>query len=65
MAGVGTPDMIGYGMAKAAVHQLVKSCATKESGLPIGVTVAGLLPVCIDTEANRQSMPDADFNKWT
>ncbi|GMS84569.1 hypothetical protein PENTCL1PPCAC_6744, partial [Pristionchus entomophagus] len=32
----GTPGMIGYGMAKAAVHQLTKSLAEKDSGLPEG-----------------------------
>ena len=30
----GTPGMIGYGMAKAAVHQLTKSLAAPKSGLP-------------------------------
>ena len=37
----GTPGMIGYGMAKAAVHQLVKSLAAKKSGLPEGTFCAG------------------------
>ena len=35
----GTPGMIGYGMAKAAVHQLTASLASKGSGLPEGSTV--------------------------
>jgi dihydropteridine reductase len=39
----GTPGMIGYGMAKAAVHQLVKSLAAKKSGLPEGTFCAGSL----------------------
>ena len=30
----GTPGMIGYGMAKAAVHQLTKSLAEPKSGMP-------------------------------
>ena len=38
----GTPGMIGYGMAKAAVHQLVKSLAEPKSGLPEGAFCAGI-----------------------
>ena len=34
--------MIGYGMAKAAVHQLVKSLAEPKSGLPEGAFCAGI-----------------------
>uniref|UniRef100_A0A8D1LGS3 Dihydropteridine reductase n=1 Tax=Sus scrofa TaxID=9823 RepID=A0A8D1LGS3_PIG len=30
----GTPGMIGYGMAKGAVHQLCQSLAGKDSGMP-------------------------------
>ena len=30
----GTPAMIGYGMAKAAVHHLTKSLAQPKSGMP-------------------------------
>lgn len=36
--------MIGYGMAKAAVHQLTKSLAQANSGLPQGATVLSILP---------------------
>ena len=36
--------MIGYGMAKAAVHQLIKSLADPKGGLPINATVLGILP---------------------
>jgi dihydropteridine reductase len=39
-----TPGMIGYGMAKAAVHHLVKSLAEKSSGLPENSFVAAILP---------------------
>ena len=38
------PGMIGYGMAKAAVHQLVQSLASEGSGLPKGVFVTAILP---------------------
>lgn len=43
----GTPGMIGYGMAKAAVHQLVKSLAAEKSGLPEGAFVTAILPVTL------------------
>ena len=61
----GTSFMIGYGMAKAAVHQLVKSLAQEDSGFPQTGSVVGILPVTIDTEGNRAGMPDADFTAWT
>lgn len=44
-----TPGMIGYGLAKAAVHQLTKSLAASKSGLPNGSTVLAILPVTLDT----------------
>jgi dihydropteridine reductase len=40
----GTPGMIGYGMAKAAVHHLTKSLADQSSGLPVSSFVACILP---------------------
>uniref|UniRef100_A0A8B9YG31 Dihydropteridine reductase n=1 Tax=Bos mutus grunniens TaxID=30521 RepID=A0A8B9YG31_BOSMU len=61
----GTPGMIGYGMAKAAVHQLCQSLAGKSSGLPPGAAAVALLPVTLDTPVNRKSMPEADFSSWT
>ena len=56
----GTPGMMGYGLAKAAVHQLVKSLASTGSGLPDNVNVVGILPVTLDTPMNRKFMPGAD-----
>lgn len=61
----GTPGMIGYGMAKAAVHQLTKSLAGKDSGLPENSLVVSILPITLDTPMNRKWMPDADFGTWT
>jgi len=61
----GTPGMIGYGMAKAAVHQLTKSLATKGSGLPEKSCVVTILPVTLDTPMNRKWMSKADFSTWT
>lgn len=61
----GTPGMIGYGMAKAAVHQLTKSLAGKDSGMPDNSSVVAILPITLDTPMNRKWMPDADFTTWT
>ncbi|KAL7754243.1 hypothetical protein RI367_000224 [Sorochytrium milnesiophthora] len=61
----GTPGMIGYGIAKAAVHQLVKSLAAEGSGMPSGARTAAILPVTLDTPANRAGMPGADTSSWT
>lgn len=61
----GTPGMMGYGMAKAAVHQLTKSLAGKDSGLPDDSLVVALLPITLDTPMNRKWMPNGDFSSWT
>jgi dihydropteridine reductase len=59
-----TPDAIGYGLAKAAVHHLIKSLSKAESGLPKNSIVCGIAPTILDTEANRHAMPNADTSKW-
>ncbi|MFH4981849.1 hypothetical protein AB6A40_008558 [Gnathostoma spinigerum] len=61
----GTPGMIGYGMAKAAVHQLTRSLGCENSGMPRGSTTIAILPTTLDTPNNRKWMPSADFSKWT
>lgn len=61
----GTAGMMGYGMAKAAVHQFTKSLGANGSGLPDGTTALCLLPVTLDTPMNRKWMSDADMTKWT
>ena len=60
-----TPGMIGYGLAKAAVHQLTKSLADPESGLPKGAFVAAIAPITLDTPMNRKWMAKSDFTAWT
>jgi len=60
-----TPEMIGYGMAKAAVHQLVSSLNSSRSGLPKHTTTVAILPVTLDTPMNRTNMPKADHSTWT
>ncbi|KAF0040025.1 hypothetical protein F2P81_008260 [Scophthalmus maximus] len=57
--------MVGYGMAKAAVHQLCQSLAAENSGMPSGAAAVAILPVTLDTPMNRKFMPDADFGSWT
>ncbi|KAJ8687032.1 hypothetical protein QAD02_022826 [Eretmocerus hayati] len=61
----GTPGMIGYGMSKAAVHQLTKSLALDDGGLPPKSLVASILPITLDTPMNRKWMPKADTTTWT
>lgn len=61
----GTSGMIGYGLAKAAVHQLTKSLAQDKGGLPAGAAVLTILPVTLDTPMNRKFMASADFSTWT
>ncbi|KAI9230779.1 MAG: dihydropteridine reductase-like protein [Piptocephalis tieghemiana] len=61
----GTPGMVGYGIAKAAVHQLTQSLQAKGSGLPKGTTVTTILPTTLDTPGNRAGMPTADMTSWT
>merc|ERR1711899_104808 len=43
----GTAGMMGYGMAKAAVHQLTKSLGSPKSGLPENATTLALLPITL------------------
>ncbi|XP_055783307.1 quinoid dihydropteridine reductase a [Salvelinus fontinalis] len=61
----GTSGMVGYGMAKSAVHQLCQSLAGENSGMPPGAVAVAILPVTLDTPMNRKFMPDADFGSWT
>lgn len=61
----GTAGMMGYGMAKAAVHQLTKSLGSPKSGLPDNATALALLPITLDTPMNRKWMPKADTSTWT
>jgi dihydropteridine reductase len=63
----GTGALVAYGTAKASVHYLVRSLGsnTKESGLPEKCTVLGIMPTMLDTEPNRNAMPDVDHSNWT
>jgi NAD(P)-dependent dehydrogenase (short-subunit alcohol dehydrogenase family) len=50
-----------YAASKAGVHRLTEALASEWKGK---VTVNAVLPSTIDTQANRASMPNADFAKW-
>lgn len=54
--------LAAYNVSKAGLNALVKTAAAEVQGR--GVTVNAVLPSIIDTEANRQAMPDADFTRW-
>ncbi len=58
----GRANYSAYGLSKAAVLRLTESMAAEVQ--QYNITVNAILPGTIDTEANRQSMPQADFSKW-
>jgi NAD(P)-dependent dehydrogenase (short-subunit alcohol dehydrogenase family) len=51
-----------YAASKAAALAMMDSLAEELKGT--GVRVNSILPSIIDTEANRNAMPNADFGKW-
>ncbi len=51
-----------YALSKAAVVNLTKSLS--EELMSSDITVNAVVPSTIDTPANRESMPDADTEKW-
>lgn len=51
-----------YGSSKAALIHFVKTLALE--GKEIRMTANAISPFIIDTPANRQWMPDADYEKW-
>ena len=53
--------MGAYAASMAGVHRLTEALAAEQKG---SITVNAVLPSIIDTDANRASMPKADFTKW-
>jgi len=51
-----------YAASKAAAVALMDSLAAELKGS--GVRVNSILPSIIDTPANRNAMPEADYSKW-
>ncbi|MGI8923048.1 MAG: SDR family NAD(P)-dependent oxidoreductase [Fimbriimonadales bacterium] len=58
----GAAGMSLYAASKAAVLSLSRSASIEFK--PRGVRVNAILPDIIDTPTNRNSMPNADFDKW-
>ncbi|MEU8814654.1 SDR family NAD(P)-dependent oxidoreductase [Actinoplanes sp. NPDC048796] len=52
----------GYAISKAAVIAFADAVAAEYRGQ--GVRANTILPVIVDTPANRRDMPDADYSKW-
>lgn len=52
-----------YVVSKAALAILVQTIALENADA--GMTANVILPGTMDTPTNRNSMPDADFSKWT
>jgi NAD(P)-dependent dehydrogenase (short-subunit alcohol dehydrogenase family) len=59
---VGRAGYSAYGISKAGVVRLTETIAAEVKYYNITANV--ILPGTIDTEANRQAMPTADFSKW-
>ena len=51
-----------YAVSKSAVHALTRTLAVEGGGV---VTANLIIPSIIDTPANREAMPEADFARWT
>ena len=58
----GSAGNAAYSASKSALMRLTESLSAELK--PHGVNVNCLLPVIIDTPANRQAMPGSDFSKW-
>lgn len=58
----GRANMSAYSASKAAVIRLTESAAAEVKDK--GVNVNCILPGTIDTPANREATPAADFGKW-
>lgn len=57
------PGAAAYLVAKSGLLALINVLALELKGS--GVTVNGVLPTTIDTQANRASMPQTDPSTWT
>jgi NAD(P)-dependent dehydrogenase (short-subunit alcohol dehydrogenase family) len=56
------PGMAAYACAKAGVARLTEDLAAELQG---HIRVNAVLPLVLDTPANRAAMPDADPTRWT
>ena len=58
----GRSGQAAYAVAKAGVAVLAETIAEESLGLDITANVVA--PSTLDTPANREAMPDADFSAW-
>ena len=58
----GAAGMSAYCVSKGGVRTLTEAIA--EEVKDKGININAIMPSIIDTQANRQSMPKADFSKW-
>jgi NAD(P)-dependent dehydrogenase (short-subunit alcohol dehydrogenase family) len=58
----GRSGMSAYSVSKAAVFRLTETMAAEYKDKDINVNC--VIPGTMDTPANRESMPEADFNTW-
>jgi NAD(P)-dependent dehydrogenase (short-subunit alcohol dehydrogenase family) len=54
--------MVAYSVSKSAVITMTESMAAEL--LEAGIRANCINPGTIDTPANREGRPDADFSKW-
>lgn len=54
--------MVAYALSKSLLFGLAEMINAETKGSDIAAAV--IVPSTIDTAANRQSMPDADFSNW-
>ena len=58
----GAKNTAAYAASKAAAQRIMESMALELKEHHIRVN--GVMPSIVDTPANRQSMPNADFSRW-
>lgn len=54
--------MVPYTVSKSGVASLTESLAAEV--VDAGILINAVAPSTIDTPANREAMPDADYDKW-
>eukprot|EP01017_Pseudomicrothorax_dubius_P030357 TRINITY_DN3782_c0_g1_i6.p1 TRINITY_DN3782_c0_g1~~TRINITY_DN3782_c0_g1_i6.p1 ORF type:complete len:221 (-),score=45.33 TRINITY_DN3782_c0_g1_i6:120-782(-) len=57
------PTLLSYTLAKNSVHMLSLLLSTRDE-LPDAATVVTILPDTLDTEKNRELMPENDRSTW-
>ncbi len=55
-------NLVAYSLSKSLVFHLAE--IINATGKGKGITASVIVPSTIDTAANRNAMPDADFSKW-